>query len=476
MIVGNRKVLLSHGTRRAREIALDILETALQDIDASSYIRDLVTINQNILRVGELEWDLSAIDHIYVLGAGKGILQMAEALEEILGDRVSEGVVVEKQLNGMARGLERISHLRKIQVIQGGHPIPDEAAVEGAQLILDIARRADSKDLVFCCVQGGCTSLSTLPVEGIHLKDIQIMTDLLLRSGYEIQTVNSLRSAVTALSDGRLAASVYPAEIINLVVTDSVWSYPYGWENVSFTRGWGPCVPAADYKIGKLADDLAQFKNSELWKNLPLAIRDYLAQLQIAECFYTEKQFRQHGIRVHTFVLANTEHGAEAAVNAARNMGLNTIVVTTAMEGEARDAGIFWASMAKEVIKNHRPVPPSCALIFAGEMTVTLDRTSCGTGGRNQEAVLSAASNLDGAERVAVLSVGTDGTDGPNPVPVAGGIVDGHTVKRASAKDIQLSMELSRHNSYYVLDRLCDAVFFDEPGNNVCDLTLVVVI
>jgi len=455
---------------------LDILETALQDIDASLYIRNLVSIDQNILRVGELKWDLSAIDHIYVIGAGKGILQMAEALEEILGDRIYEGVVVEKRLNGMARGMERISHLQRIQVIQGGHPIPDEAAVGGAQLILDIAKKASSKDLVFCCVQGGCTSLSTLPIEGIRLEDIQAMTDLLLRSGYEIQTLNSLRSAVTALSDGRLAAHVYPADIINLVVTDSVWSYPHGWENVSFTRGWGPCVPAAEYKIEKLADDLTQIRCSELWEHLPTSIRAYLSQVQIAQCFYTEKQFNQRGIRAHTFVLANTEHGARAAANAARNMGLNALLVTTVMEGEAREAGIFWASIAKEVIKNHRPVPPPCVLIFAGEMTVTLDRTNCGTGGRNQEAVLSAAAKLDGAKDVVVLSVGTDGTDGPNRVPVAGGIVDGYTAERARAEGIRLSSELGRHNSFNVLHRLNDAVFFDEPGNNVCDLTLVVVI
>jgi glycerate-2-kinase len=235
-------------------------------------------------------------------------------------------------------------------------------------------------------------------------------------------------------------------------------------------------VPAAEYKIEKLADDLVQIKRSELWKNFPFAIRDYLAQVQIEQCFFTENQFNQRGIRAHTFVLANIEHGAQAAEKAARKMGLNTLVVTTALEGEARDVGIFWASIAKEVTKNRRPVPPPCVLIFAGEMTVTLDRTSCGTGGRNQEAVLSAACKLDGAEHVVILSVGTDGTDGPNPVPVAGGIVDGNTAGRASAIDIQLSVELRRHNSYYVLNRLDDAVFFDQPGNNVCDLTLVVVI
>lgn len=475
MIIRNRNALLSHGNTRTRRIALDILETTLQDIDASAYTKHLVSVNQNILRVGELTWDLSTIDHIYVLGAGKGILQMAEALEEILGTRISEGIVIEKRLNGMDRGLERISRLRRIQVIQGGHPIPDDVAVRGAQLILGIAKKASFRDLVFCCVQGGCTSLSTLPVDGIRLEDIQIMADLLLQSGYEIQMLNSLRSAVTSLSDGRLAAHVYPAEIINLVVTDSVWSYPHGWENVSFTRGWGPCVPAPDYKTGKLADDLAQIKNSRLWEHLPTTIRKHLAQVQITRCCLTEIEFRKTGIRSHTFVMANPEHGARAAANVARNFGLNTMILTTAMEGEAKDAGIFVASLVKEIIKNNRPIQRPCILILAGEMTVTLDRSCYGTGGRNQEAVVSAAAKLDGAKEAVVVSIGTDGTDGPNPIPVAGGIVDGFTAERARANGIQLSWELRQHNSYHVLNRLSDTIFFDEPGNNVCDLTLVLV-
>jgi glycerate-2-kinase len=472
MIIKNRDKLISKGNHKGRKIAIDLINHVMKEIDAYDLIKNLIHIEKNSLIVGSSTFNLSDINDIYVLGAGKAVLQMAEALEDILGEKIEDGVIIEKKLDHMTRGLERINKLNKIRVLLGDHPIPDETDVNGAREILRIAKRAGEGDLVFFCVQGGCTCMTTLPAEGLTLEDVKITTSLLLESGANISEVNAVRIPITTLSEGRLARYVHPAEIINLVVYDGIWNFPQGWNDSRYDRGWGPTVPVQGKKHNDFENAVNLLKKHDLWKKVPEAVRNHLRNPEPNLYAQTVRDFESLGVKYHNHVLATPEDGAQAAVKIAEELGLNSMILSTSIEGEAREVGIVYSAISKEIVKNGRPLKPPCVLVASGETTVTLtgDR---GEGGRNQECVLSAALKIDGAKDIVIASVGTDGTDGPTPV--AGGIVDGYTVERADSKGIDIHENLQIHNSSYVLRELEDAILFNEPGNNVCDLSLIIV-
>jgi glycerate 2-kinase len=472
MIIENYNELLSHGNIHGRKLALDIVNEALAMIDAYGLTRKLVSIQENTLKVGSLSYDLSKVNRIYVLGAGKAVLQIAEALDDIFGERIAGGVVIEKRLDGMTVGRQRAGKIKNIRVLEADHPVPDGAAVDGAREILKIAMEAAEGDLVFFCVQGGCTCLTTLPIHPLTLTDIRDTTDLLLQSGASIRSVNSVRSAITTLSRGRLAKHIYPAEIINLVVNDFSWALSPKGEKDPFDLGWGPTVPAAGYMEKEFEEGLSRLREYDLWKKVPESVKNYLRAHDSRVGSLTVKDFETLGIKYHTFILAGPKDVAEAAGKAANGMNIESMILSTCIEGEASQVGSLFGAVAKELSRNGRPLKPPCIIISSGETTVTL-QGEYGQGGRNQELVLSAALKIHGGKDIVIASVGTDGTDGPSYI--AGGIVDGLTVKRAEAQGISLSEHLKKHNSSFVLSELGDAIRFNQPGNNVCDLSLIVI-
>lgn len=468
MIIRNQQELLSHGNVKGREIALDIVNNAMKKIDASKLTKKRINMEGDLLKIDSTVYDLSRVDNIYVLGAGKGVLQIAEALEEILGDRIKEGLVIEKELDGMKKGLERIEKFEKIRVLQGAHPTPNEVNVKGTKEILEIAKNAKEEDLVFFCVQGGCTCLTTLPADGLSLEDIRKTNDLLLESGANIEAVNAVRTPITELSEGRIAKYLHPAEVINLVVDDYIWSYGSKWDSL----GWGPSVPVSLSEHNDFEVAVSTLKKYGIWEKVPDAVRTHLKKPDPNLNAQDVEDFEEMGIRYSSFVLATPEDGVEAAKKGAEKMGINSLILSSAIEGEAREVGIVLAGIAKEIERTGRPLEPPCVIISAGEKTVSL-LGEHGEGGRNQECVLGASLKIDGSKDIVILSVGTDGTDGPTRI--AGGIVDGFTMERIKKKRIDIHKNLKRHNSSYVLRKTNDAILFNEPGNNVCDLSLIVV-
>jgi glycerate-2-kinase len=472
MIVANRDELLAAGNVMGRRVTLDIIEQTMKCIDASRLTKDLVQLHGNVMTVGGQFYDLAEAGTVYVLGGGKGVLQIAEGLEQVLGDRIAGGLVVEKRLNHMARAQKRIENLRRIKVRQAGHPVPDEDCVRGAEEIVRIAEAAREGDLVFCCVQGGCSSLTTLPAAGLTLADVQTATRVLLQSGVGIATLDALRMAITQLRGGNLARIVHPAEIINLVVNDYVWRYPEGWKREAACVGWGPCVPVPDAAQARLSALVPTLSSSDIWSKLPTSVREYLEETDFSTKVQTATDLEEAGVRWHTWILAEPQDAAEAASRVAREMGLDSLILSTAVEGEAAEAGILCGAVAKEIARNGRPVSTPGVVLLAGETTVTVGDEP-GEGGPNQECVLSAALKIDGSSEIVIASIGTDGTDGPTDY--AGGIVDGDTLRRAREMGIDVVEQLKRHNSSSVLETLNDAIRFNEPGNNVCDLSLIVV-
>ena len=368
MIIKNREELLSHGNQQARRMALDIIERAMDRIDASRLTRGLLELQNDVLKIGSFSLDLSRTKNVYVLGAGKGVLQIAEALEQVLGDRINKGLVIEKRLNRMKKGLERIRKFKRIQVLQADHPVPDEAAVEGSRKILRMAEQAAAEDVVFFCVQGGCTCLTTLPAPGLTLEDLKKTTEVLLKSGVDIIELNAIRTALTTLSGGRLAKYIHPATIVNLVVNDYVLRYPEAANKERYGAGWGPAAPVPESRRMSLSSAIAALDSHGLWEKLPGAVAAHLKRKSEACQTLTASDFARTGIRQHTLVLADPQDAAEAACRAAADLGLNSMILSSCLEGEAKDVGIMLAGVATEIARNHRPLGSSLrGDLFRGE-------------------------------------------------------------------------------------------------------------
>lgn len=451
MIIKNRDELTSHGNVIGRRLVLDIIEYALEAMDPKEQVKKLVRIeNSDVLKVGNLEYSLSKVGNIYVLGAGKGSVFIAEALEEVLGDKIKDGIIVEKR--GQGRKLKRI------KVIEGGHPLPDKTGYEAAQSIVSLAKDAREGDLVFVCITGGASALLPLPAEGITLEDKIKVTDMLLKCGARIDEINAVRNHISLLKGGRLAQYIHPAQIINFIVIDEVAGLP-----------WGPTVP----DTSTFKDAIYVLKKYNLYDKIPLTIKNHLERGLRDKSLETPKPSDFKGMKVHNFILGNAEMVCEAADKRARELGLNSMILSTMIEGESKDVGIVLAGIAKEIAKNRRPIAPPCAVICGGETTVTITGEA-GEGGRNQELALSFSTMIKGNERIVFASVATDGTDGPTDI--AGGLVDGYTIDRAEELGLDINEHIVRHNSSYVLKKLGDAIYTGLTRTNVMDLRVFIVL
>lgn len=449
MIIKNREELLSHGHRKGREVALEIVEHAIKAVDAYEATKKTVHVENRGLIVGDLSFDLSKARNVYVIGGGKATFSIAQGLDEILGHRIKQGVIIVKS--------SEKRRLKHIEVIEAGHPIPDQMGLEGAKEIVQIAKEAREGDLVFCAITGGASALLPLPAGKISLEDKKRVTDILLKCGATIDDINAVRKHISAIKGGRLAKHIYPAEIINLIVIDEIAGRP-----------WGPTVPDTT----TFEDAVNVLKKFNLLEKVPNSIREHLNRGLVDPSLETPKPRDFEGLKVHNLVLADNGMMCEAARKRAEELGFNSLILSTVLEGESREAGIVLASIAKEIEEKGRFVKPPCVLILGGETTVTITG-ECGKGGPSQELVLGASLKIAGSKGIVVVSIDTDGTDGPTEI--AGGVVDGYTLKRAREKGLDVFENLMRHNSSEVATKLQDAITTRPTRTNVMDLNIVVV-
>jgi glycerate 2-kinase len=441
--------LTVHGQSAVRKDALQIIQDGICRGAAPDLgTRAIVKVEGDLLKVGDLSFSLSAFEHIYVVGAGKGSFPIAAALEELLGERLSGGVVVVKE------GEKR--RLKRIDILEAGHPIPNEASISGAQKVLDVARRAGEKDLVFAAVTGGASALVTLPPEGITLADVQEVNDLLLKCGGTIRDINTVRKHLCLLKGGRLVAHIQPAQAITLTLDTSPEGLPW------------PDLCLADPSTCQDAIDVLHL--FDIWDAVPPSIRAYLQEgLQHPE-WETVKSLQ--GFKAALFSVGSPVTACEAASASAERLGYRPVILSSNLEGESIDVGICLAGIAKEVLRYDRPFPKPCALITAGETTVTI-HGSHGSGGPNQEVALAFAFKLGKKENVCCVSIDTDGTDGPTQI--AGGISDGQTLDRAQAAGLNIAEHLRRHDSADALTRLGDTIVTGHTGTNVMNLRVIVI-
>jgi len=452
----NPEVLKSGKIRERRERALAVLAAALEAVDPINAIKRQMSLSDDTLRIGQRTYDLGRYRNIYVIGGGKAGGSMAQAVEEILGQRVTAGLINVKY--GYRAETEIIG------LNEAGHPIPDAAGMAGTNQMAALARQATDEDLVLCLISGGGSALMTLPAEGITLADMKSLTNAFLRCGATINEINAVRKHLSQIKGGNLAHLAYPAEIVSLILSDVVG-------NPLDVIASGPTV--ADTTT--FADAYGVIEKYGLLEEIPASIVARLQQGKDGVIPDTPKEGAESFARTHNLIIASNEVAAEAAITKAGELGFHALLLSTFVEGEAREVAKVFAAIAKEIINSGRPIPRPACVVAGGETTVTVRGN--GLGGRNQEMALSAALEIASLEDVMIIPLATDGTDGPTDA--AGAIADGSTLRRASLllQDMGLSATqyLADNDSYHFFQQLGDLLITGPTNTNVNDLTFTFV-
>jgi glycerate 2-kinase len=453
--IKNKEELIRNGetrlNRKARALALRSLESALNAVDPKQIIKSKLLLKNSTLHVDGYSIDLKKFKNIYVIGGGKASGSMAEALEQVLGNSITNGLV------NVPRSSKNKTDIIKLH--EASHPIPDEAGVEGTRRMLKIAEQAKEDDLIICLISGGGSSLMPLPRGKISIADKKKITNVLLKCGATINEINTVRKHISDFKGGWLAKKAYPATILNLILSDVVG------DPLDFIAS-GPTVPDST----TFGDAIKVLKKYRLWSKAPASIRKVLSDGEKGLIPETPKANDEAFKRVYNVVVGNNRLASLTAQKYLKSEGLNTLLLTSTLEGEARHVGIMLASIVHEVSVSGNPVPKPAGIIAGGETTVTV--TGKGLGGRNQEIALAAAQKLNDMNGVVVASLSTDGVDGPTDA--AGAIADGKTLVRAAKMGLTPEEYLAENDSYHFFSKLGDLIFTGPTGTNVNDVSVIV--
>lgn len=456
--IKNQKELISNAAspidRKARKLALQALEEALKAADPKRIIKSMVKLENSAFIVQDKSFNLKKFKNIYVIGGGKAGGFMAEALEEILGKRITNGALNIPYNSGEYK-------TTRIKLQRASHPVPDETGVKATKNMMEVAAKAKKDDMVICLISGGGSSLMPLPREGVSLQDKREVTELLLKSGATINEINTVRKHISAVKGGWLAKQAYPATVINLILSDVIG------DPLDFIAS-GPTVPDST----TFQDAIQILKKYGLWDKIPVSIRQVLLNGEKGLIPETPKARDEVFKKVYSFVLGNNRLASKTAQNMLKNFGLNTLLLTSRLEGEARHVGTILSSIAHEIATSGNPIPKPAGIIAGGETTVTV--VGNGIGGRNQEIALSAALKICGMKGVVVASLSTDGIDGPTDA--AGAIADGQTLNRAQKIGLRPTELLNNNDSYTFFSKLNDLIFTGLTGTNVNDISMLVAI
>lgn len=457
VIVNNKDIIINNARTpelgKARRILMEIVDSAISAGNPATSIRKWVKLNAERLEIADCNIDLNQVGKIVVIGGGKAGVAMAITIEQILDGRLSEGII------NIPEGMLTESYAGKIKFVEASHPIPNDAAMEGARGMLSLVQKLGEQDLVIFVVSGGGSAIIPLPAEGISLAQLQEVTRLLLKSGANIQELNTVRKHLSAVKGGQLARAAHPARTVTLLISDvvgdgldTISSGPTYWDSTTFSEA------------------LAVFEKYELIDKVPAVIlcrlKDGIKWLIPETPTRGDECFKN----AHFQIIGSNMDAIEAARKTGIAYGLNVKVLTTKLQGEAREVGQNLSYIAEEVLKEGKQRP--CLFLLGGETTVHV--TGKGVGGRNQELVLSAVSSLAGLKDVAMVSFSTDGIDGPTKA--SGAIVDGFTLQRAKDLGINHLTYLEDNDSCHFFEKLEDLVLTGPTGTNIVDCTALLVL
>jgi glycerate 2-kinase len=433
-----------------RRAAAAILRAGLDAADPGRLVRRHVQAHGSRTRVAGVE-HLGGRGRLCLVAAGKAAPAMARAAEEALGDRLDESIAVSS-----APG----PPLARTRLILASHPVPDARGLAAAEAVAELAGGLGREDLLLVLLSGGASALLPAPVAGVTLADKASVTSLLLRAGATIHELNTVRKHLSRLKGGGLARAAAPARVVCLVLSDVVG------DDLS-TIASGPTAPDTT----SFEDALAVLRSRGVLEQCPDAVRAHLEAGARGERPETPKPRDPLFRRVVTRVIGGNRASVEAAAREARRQGLRPLVLTTRLEGEAREVSRALVAVLRECVESGRPAPPPVCLLAGGETTVTV--RGDGRGGRNQELSVAAAEPLADFPGPALLaSLATDGIDGMSDA--AGGVVDDLSLARAAALGVAPPAAfLAVSDSRGFLAALGDLIVTGPTGTNVVDLTVL---
>jgi len=441
MIIKNYRQLISHGDKEARIFLLSIVNEVLRHENYQRRIRAILKKRGDYIKLGGDRFNLKDFKNVYLVGGGKYSSYMVRTVADIIGPQVKQGIVSDKCDINFTDS--------RIEFIKSGHPVPDENSFNAGEKILNLISKMREDDLLIVCVSGGWTSTIVSKPATVRPSSVQQTYELLLRSGMTLKEMNMIRNRLSLLAGGNLINHTKAKTIIGLIAVDEVGGKP-----------WGPTV----YDMTSR-------------KDLEKVIDRYLLSDKLPEDIHSLiRRFKRITMskekNVFNYVISENREMCEFAYRVAKSRSVTPYILTSSLEGEAKDVGLVLAEIANEISLNSKLNRRPCLLIAGGETTVTLSKQA-GVGGRNQELLLSAAIRILQKAKIAMVAIGTDGTDGPTNI--AGAIVDRFTRQRMINLNIDPLQELKDHNSSKVFLRLKDALFTADTVTNLMDLLLLYV-
>jgi hydroxypyruvate reductase len=437
--------------RQLRVDAIDIFQAGIAAVEPARAVRSCLRIEGEMLIAGKNRLQLAG-GRVFIVGMGKAAAPMAAAVEEVLGERIARGAVVTRYGHGQP--------LRCIELLEAGHPLPDERGLAAARAVEEVLAEAGADDLVIVLISGGGSALLPAPAGEIALAEKAVVTCLLQEAGADIGELNTVRKHLSRLKGGGLARLAAPARLLSLILSDVVGD-PLD------VIASGPTV--ADPTT--FAEALAVLARYHLLDRVPPVILDHLRRGEAGDIPETPKANASFFDRTINLLVGSNAIAVFAAAEQAKKLGYRTLVLSTTVTGETRPVAAVHAAMAREVLTSGNPLPPPACLISGGETTVAV--RGGGKGGRNQEFALAAAREIAGLPGTLSLSAGTDGTDGPTDA--AGAFADGTTTARAAAMGLAPARHLENNDTYPFFAALGDLLVTGPTRTNVMDLRIILV-
>jgi len=431
-----------------------IIHQSLLSVDPFLCVAEKMGIRGDDLFIFENKIDLNKIDDIYVVGVGKAVIPMAKAVIDKIGNRITSGLLISKhQIEKKNRVFEE-----KIQILYGGHPIPNRQSMESTKKLTSFLKEVNENDLIINLISGGGSALMTLPYEGITLDDIKYLTNILLKSGATIEEINTIRKHIDMIKGGGLARMTYPAHMETLILSDVLG------DQISMIASGPTSIDQTTYSDAWRIINKYNIKNE-----IPESIINHLIKGMQGEAQETVKSGDDVLRKITNNVIGSLATAITSAEKAAKDSGYNTVILSTKLIGEAREVGKVLGSLLTNMVESDHLIKKPACVIAGGETTVTI--LGNGKGGRNQELALGAVGQIDNLRDCCLISIATDGEDGPTDA--AGAFVTGRTKSRAKEKGLDHEQYLANNDAYNFFNITDNLVKIGPTGTNVNDLQLL---
>lgn len=451
-----KKILDGKLDERILNPAPSIIAKSLAAVDPYQAIMRAVVVRGRTLSIDGQNFDLDAFQRILVVSIGKAAGLMAKAVDDLLGEKISAGIVVDKESPSMPI----LSYGKYFKIIHSNHPVPGKRSLEAGLAVLDLVKSCSADDLVLFLISGGGSALMVVPPGEIPLQELQAVSQQLLECGAAIDEINTVRKHLDVIKGGGLARAAYPATMVSLVLSDVV-----GNPLESIASGPTTSDPT------RFIDAIDVLKKYNLWNTAPDSIKQILINGELDEFSDTVKPGERCLEKSYYRIIGSNEIAAQAGLNTAISHSFNTSILTNRLTGDAYAAGTLLGGIGRQISTNNYAIQRPACVICGGETTVKVNGD--GLGGRNLEVALGAVDALAGLERVALITLATDGEDGPTDA--AGAIVTGETRAKMNNIGLDINIYRQRNDSYHFFESLNALIKTGSTGTNVNDLVFLFV-